>query len=84
MLSYFILGALFLFVGVPLLQSILSIINAWSEYRVYNFAFKVYKIKQQMYDDQDKQQDNKKIPMGFQTDAIGISIEDPEEFQEEE
>lgn len=83
MLSYFILGALFLFVGVPLLQSILSIVNAWSEYKVYTFALKVYKIKQQMYD-QEQQQDNKKIPMGFQTDVIGMSIENPEEFQEEE
>lgn len=83
MLSYFILGALFLFVGVPLLQSILSIVNAWSEYKVYTFALKVYKIKQQMYD-QEQQQDNKKIPMGFQTDVIDMSIENPEEFQEEE
>lgn len=85
MLFYFILGALFMTVGVPLLQIIVSIVTAWSELVVYKFAFKVYELKKQMDVDDQDQQEGKKFPMGFQTtDVIGAVIENPDYEEQEE
>lgn len=85
MLLYFVLGALFMLIGVPLLQALVSIVSAWSESIVYKFALKVYKIKEKMnLEDQEDQENNKKIPMGFQTEVIGTVIEDPEYEEEQE
>lgn len=85
MLFYFILGALFMTVGVPLLQIIVSIVTAWSELVVYKLAFKVYELKRQMEVDDQDQQEEKKFPMGFQTtDAIGAVIENPDYEEQEE
>lgn len=85
MLLYFVLGALFMLIGVPLLQSLVSIVSAWSESIVYKFALKVYKIKEKMnFEDEEDQENSKKIPMGFQTEVIGTVIEDPEYEEEQE
>lgn len=85
MLLYFVLGALFVTVGVPLLQSLASIISAFADYVIYNLAFKVYQIKQKMnLEDEDDEQNSHRIPMGFQTDVIGTYIDDPEQEEQEE
>lgn len=85
MLLYFVLGALFVMVGVPLLQSLASIISGFSEYVIYTLALKVYLIKKQMnFEDEEEEQESHKIPMGFQTEVIGTYIEDPEQEEQEE
>ncbi len=45
MLLYFILGILFISIGIPILENIESIISAFSEYIVYYFAYRVYQLK---------------------------------------
>lgn len=46
MLFYFILGILFISLGVPILENIESIISTFTEYIVYIFAYKVFLLKQ--------------------------------------
>ena len=48
MLLYFILGILFISIGIPLIENLMSIVSAFVEYIVYVYAFKIYKIKKQM------------------------------------
>lgn len=84
MLLYFILGALFVYLGLPLMQNLLSIIQAMSEYVVYIFAGKVYKIKKQIMP-QGQQQEQTSNPIGFvYTDAIGTQVESHEEYSQDE
>ncbi len=45
MLLYFILGAIFVSVVLPIIENLLSCLSSWSEYISYVFALKVYKIK---------------------------------------
>lgn len=85
MLLYFILGALFIYLGLPLMQNFLSIVQAWTQLRVYKFAAKVYQIKKQLniIDQQDEEKDSH--PIGFVcTQAIGQQIENEEIVEEEE
>jgi len=48
MLLYFILGIVFIAIGLPLIEAFTSVLSAWSEYVVYIFAFKVYVLKEKM------------------------------------
>ncbi len=82
MLFYFILGILFIFVCIPLLQNFLSIVESLTQYIVYIFALKIYNIKKQ-YTQEQQQGEEEKIPMGFHTEAIGF-IAEPEEEEEQE
>lgn len=84
MLLYFILGALFVYLGLPLMENFLSIVQAWTELRVYKFAAKVYQIKKQLHIEDQQDEDNSH-PIGFvYTDAIGQQIESEEIIEEEE
>lgn len=84
MLLYFILGILFISLGIPILDALSSVISAWSQYVVYTFAFKIFNIKQKMGLDQDEEQEETKI-LGF-TSAIGdqIPCQDFDQDQEQE
>ena len=87
MLVYFILGALFTFVCLPVLQSLISIISSWAEYVVYTYALKIANIKNKIQNEiqstEDQEEDNT-IPIGFQnTDCVGYSV-DIEQEQEED
>lgn len=42
---YFILGILFVSIGIPILENIESVLSAFAEYIVYIFAVKVYLLK---------------------------------------
>ncbi len=80
MLLYFILGILFISIGIPILENIESIISAFSEYIVYYFAYKVYQLKQQFAPDEDKQEEKKDFPVGFHhTEAIGYEVQTSEQ-----
>ena len=85
MLLYFILGAIFVSVVLPIIENLLSCLSSWSEYISYVFALKVYKIKQQINNGEDsKQVEEEKTPMGFQTQAVGYYIPGQNQEQEEE
>ena len=85
MLLYFILGIVFIYIVIPLIDSLLAIISTWAEYQNYKIAVKCIKIKKQygiqVSQEQDQSPSN---PIGFTyTEAVGIPVQ-TEEFQEEE
>ncbi len=84
MLLYFILGILFISIGIPLIDNLMSILSTHTELIAYKVAFKIYKIKKEMKIDDDDQEEQKKHPMGFQTSVVGYDIEEPYQEQEEE
>lgn len=66
MLFYFLLGILLISLGIPILDNLTSILSAVTQYIVYSFAFKIYKVKKQMGIDQNqKQQEESKQLIGF-------------------
>lgn len=81
MLLYFTLGILLISLGIPILENLSSIIQAWSQYIVYIFAFKIYTIKQKMNIKDDEQEQTKVL--GF-TSAIGTEIPSEEYFEQEQ
>ncbi len=48
MLLYFILGILFISIGIPLIDNLMSIISTHTEFITYKIAFKVFKLKKEM------------------------------------
>ena len=77
MLLYFILGILFLALGMPIIQNTVSVLTAISQYIVYYFAYKVVKIKRSI-GQQDQEQEQQIPPaIGFQ-----IPIEQEVYYQE--
>lgn len=82
MLLYFILGILFISLGIPILDALSSIVSAWSQYVVYFFAFKIYSIKQKMGLNQEEEDQEKQI-LGF-TAAIGDQIIPEQDYEQEE
>lgn len=81
MLLYFILGCLFIFIGIPLLQSLISLVSAAVEYEVYKFAIKIAKLKKEISDlKEEDQEEEEDYPIGFQqTQAIGTEYESEEQ-----
>lgn len=82
MLLYFILGILFVSLGIPILDALSSAISAWAQYVVYIFAFKIYSIKQKMGVDQEDQEDETKI-IGFAS-AVGDIIPSEQQFDQDQ
>ena len=81
MLLYFVLGILFITLGVPILQALSSIVSAWSEYIVYLFAFKIFGLKKEM--GQEEEEEDESNPIGFSVSAIGDEIPiEPDQEQE--
>lgn len=80
MILYFLLGIIFIVVGYPLLEDLTSIAQALTQYVVYKYAFKIYKIKKQMGVGEDVQvQDQTDHPIGFRIKAIGHQIQSQQE-----
>lgn len=77
MLFYFLLGILLISLGVPILDNITSIFSAITQYIVYSFAFKIYKVKKQMGISQEQQQEESK-------QLIGFDVEDSQLLYQEE
>ena len=75
---YFLLGILLISLGIPILDNITSILSAITQYIVYSFAFKIYKVKKQMGIDQDQkqQQEDKQL--------IGFDVQDSQLLYQEE
>lgn len=77
MLLYFILGILFISLGLPIIQNLLSIFTSFTEYIVYLFAFKVFMIKQAISETNQEEQSQ-------DTKAIGFKYRDDEEQEWDE
>lgn len=86
MLLYFILGILFISIIIPLCSFFQSFLDILIEYITYNYAYKVNKIKLLMEKQSEEleQEEEKKNPIGFYTQAIGFQKDDQEEYQQEE
>lgn len=81
MLFYFILGILFISLGIPIIENLESILSAFSQYIVYYFAYKVYLLKEKFSPQEEEQKKDFKI--GFQqTDAIGYEIKVPDQEED--
>lgn len=83
MLLYFILGIVFIYIFIPIIDNLLTIFSTWTEYISYKLAAKVYKIKQQL-NISNEQEEEKSNPIGFTTDCVGFQVENLTEEQEEE
>lgn len=83
MLLYFILGIVFIYVIIPIVDNLLTIFSTWTEYISYIYAAKVFKIKQELNIEEEEEEQHHN-PIGFATDAIGFSTEEDYETQEEE
>ena len=86
MLLYFILGIIFIYIAIPIIDSFLTIISTWAEYQNYKIAVKCIQLKKkygiEVVDEQ--QQEQQSNPIGFiYTEAIGESTP-PDSIQEEE
>ena len=82
----FILGLLFAYLILPITQSIITIINIKTQEYSYIVSERVAKIQQriQSCQQQEEEQENTKIPMGFQsTSAVGFEIDNEEEQDQE-
>ena len=66
MLLYFILGILFISLGIPLLENIQSLLSSWTEYLIYILAYKIYLIKQKIKEMSDEEQEEQEeFKIGF-------------------
>ena len=83
MLPYFILGILFITLGIPILEALSSAVSAWGQYVVYTFAFKIYTIKKKMGVDQEDQEEDEDKIIGF-TSAVGDIIPSEEQFDQDQ
>ena len=73
----FILGILFSYLGIPIMQCISSIISNKTQLINYKIAKQVYDIKKEM----DLQQEEQP---SISTQAIGFNVEDPQQYIEQE
>lgn len=83
MLLYFILGIVFIYVFIPIVDNLLTIFSTWTEYISYIYAAKVYKIKQELNMQQEEEEESHN-PIGFATEAIGFSTEEMMDPEQEE
>ena len=70
MLLYFILGILFVSLGMPLLENIDAIISAFVEYIVYILAYKIVKLKKKIKEESPEQQKQEEFQIGFRDNEI--------------
>lgn len=88
MLLYFMLGIIFITLGYPLIENVSSIFQAITQYIVYKYALKIYKIKKEMGQDSqiEVQKEDNHIPIGFRStvEAIGYELPSEEELEEDD
>lgn len=80
MLIYFILGILLISVILPITNFFQSFLQIFIEYITYTYAYKIYKIKEKMKENDQEEED--KNPIGFHTEAIGFSVPDIEQEEQ--
>lgn len=73
----FILGILFSYLGIPIMQCLSSILSNKTQLINYKIAKQVYDLKKEMNLLQEQQE-----PIA--TQAIGFNIEDPQQYIEQE
>lgn len=84
-LLYFILGSVFIIIGTPALSAIADMFDSLSQLVMYKVAFKIWSFKKQMgVQQEDKEQEAQKVPMGFHSDLIGVEIPNSSLQQEQD
>lgn len=76
----FLLGTLFVFLGIPIFQFCSARIEDASQLLSYQNAKKIYQIKKQIEQQQGEQEGNCQI--GFHTQCIGQQIESESQFED--
>lgn len=91
MLLYFLLGIVFIYIFIPIIDGFLSIFSTWTEYVNYKMVAKVMEIKKKYnIEGESEEAEEASNPIGFVcTEAIGIEEPelpelDPEQEQEED
>ena len=79
----FLLGILFVFLGIPILQAIATSIEDNSQLLSCKTAKKIYNIKKEI-EEQQQQPESSNPVIGFQTQCVGCEIENQDPFEEEE
>ncbi len=80
-MSYFIFGILLIYLFLPALENISSILNTATQYILYKISKKTYDIKLQMQQSIPEEKSSN-YPIGFATQAIGFQYEQPEEEEQ--
>ena len=77
MLLYFLLGIVFIYIFIPIIDGFLSIFSTWTEYVNYKMVAKVMEIKKKYNIEGENEEEEASNPIGFVcTEAIGV--EEPE------
>ena len=84
MLLYFILGIVFIYIFIPIVDNLLTVFSTFTEYLCYKFALKIYKIKKELNITDDEEEEKTINPIGFSTDCIGFQVEKALECGQEE
>ena len=79
----FLLGILFVFLGIPILQAIANSIEDNSQLLSCKTAKKIYNIKKQIQQ-QSSQEETSNSQIGFQTQCIGYEVNNENQFEEDE
>ena len=83
-MEYFILGILFIFIVLPFLQGVSAIIAQEAEYIQTVIAAKTYKIKKQLGDEQQEEQQEPDKHYGFYSCPQPQPVKSQDENQDDE
>ena len=86
MLLYFILGVVFIYIFIPIIDNLLTVFSTFTEYLCYKFALKIYEIKKELNITDEEEDEKSSNPIGFSTECIGFQMEKTlgDEQEEEE
>lgn len=84
MLLYFILGIVFIYIFIPIVDNLLGIISTWAQYTSFKFAAKCVKLKKQYGIEVEQQEEESENPIGFvYTEAVGVPQEPEIQIEED-
>lgn len=84
-MNNFIFGILFVCVILPLIEDIMTLIASLTEYVNAAIVAKTRKDFGELFEQQEKSEENNNFPIGFATDAVGFDTqEEPSEYEEEQ
>ena len=85
MLLYFLLGIVFIYIFIPIIDGFLSIFSTWTEYVNYKMVAKVMEIKKKYNIEVEGEEEEELNPIGFVcTETMEIPNEEPEQQEEDD
>lgn len=85
MLLYFILGIVFIYIFIPIIDNLLAILSTLTEYINYKIAVKVYELKKKYNIEVDDDEEENSNPIGFVcTEMLELPDTDEEDEDNEE